>query len=110
MNRKERQLVTLEDVIDFLNELVKIDADALRALIIHRVDCNEELALHPTVQVSGWPGDGYAVGMLGILNGLFGATEDGIGFLTAVFQDGELVKFQKSIVDLYRLEAEHEAD
>jgi len=81
MNRGDSQLITLKDAIDFLNELVKIDADALRALIGHRVPCNNGLVDHPTVQVGEFGGV-FQVGMLGILNGLFGVNEDGYGFIT----------------------------
>lgn len=92
---KGYEYVTAVGVIDFLNELVKIDAGALKMLIDHRVICNEELALHPTVQVRETD-DCYLVGMLGILNGLFGVDENEIGFITAVFQEGELVEFVKT--------------
>lgn len=83
-----------QKIVDFLNELVKIDPEAIEGLIKARVSCNEALANHGTVQVSsfrGTPGDPYRVGMLGILNGLAGSFDGGPkagwGLVGAIFDD-----------------------
>lgn len=99
-----KETVTLNEVIDFLNELVEVDAPAVAALIANRVPCNEQLADHPTVQCGAQHG-GFHVGMLGILNGLFGIHEgeyrNGWGAITAVFDDNDkghfrnLVRFER---------------
>ncbi|MCP4348122.1 MAG: hypothetical protein GY795_21680, partial [Desulfobacterales bacterium] len=87
---KER--VTIEETIDLLNELIETDAPAIAALIANRVPCNQQLADHPTVQCGAQHG-GFHVGMLGILNGLFGAHEGdyrtGWGPITFVFDDSD---------------------
>ena len=82
-------------VINFLNELVKLDNKAMRDLVETRVLCNKELADHPTVQVSSSDGDNFRVGLLGILNGLCGAREsDGWGYIAANFDDdNNLIEF-----------------
>lgn len=83
--------VTLDEVIDYLNELIQTDCPAIAALVANRVPCNQEMADHPTVQVMQQHG-GFHVGMLGILNGLFGTFEDGWGPITFVFDKGNLVR------------------
>ena len=83
--------------ISFLNELIALDPQAITALVESRVPCNQALADHPTVQVSATTGNGFSVGLLGVLNGLFGAREDGWGFITAVFDDnGQITEFKKT--------------
>ena len=71
-------------VVAFLNELVEIDRPAIAALVANRVPCNEQLANHPSVQVSAQHG-GFHVGLLGLLNGLCGVRTDGYGLITAHF-------------------------
>lgn len=57
-------------IVNYLNELLKLDYQAVFALIKCRVPCNEALINHPTVQVVE-DSDGNSVfGLLGILNGL----------------------------------------
>jgi hypothetical protein len=100
---------TAGHVIRLLNDLLKLDPDAIKELIESRVQCNEALANHDTVQVSGYadPPDGlggsdtiYRVGLLGILNGLCGAYGEeggdkvGWGPITAVFDEDKVVSFR----------------
>lgn len=60
-----KESVTIDEVIEFLNEILAVDEDAIYDLVETRVACNAALANHPTVQVS--PQDGnYTVGLLGI--------------------------------------------
>jgi len=97
----EREKVSLDHCLFFLNELVKTDAEALHKLIETRVPCNRAMADHPTIQVQAAGKDNqdvkdsteeqWTVGLLGILNGLFGAyrdggPKDGWGQVTAVFE------------------------
>ncbi len=80
--------------VEFLNELVAVDRDAMAALIEARVPCNSGLADHPHVQVQADDGNGCVVGLMGILNGLLGAEEDGFGRICAVYGDtGRLERF-----------------
>lgn len=94
-----RPTVSVEDAIQFLNELLELDRPAIAALIANHVPCNKDLAEHPTVQVRAQH-DGYLIGMLGILNGLFGTDENLFGPIVAVFDDNgrkynKLVRFEK---------------
>jgi hypothetical protein len=74
-----------ERFVATLNELVELDNKAIRNLILNKVECNEAIADHPTVQV-GLQCDGqYSIGALGLLNGLVGIQDDGWGYIAAVF-------------------------
>jgi hypothetical protein len=69
--------VSIDTAIAVLNQIHQADPTVMPALIEHRVPCNRELGDHPTVQVGLIDGDDkndqrYEVGLLGILNGIFG--------------------------------------
>lgn len=92
-----RSSVSIEDVIEFLNGLIEADRDAAHNLVEKRVACTEELIKHPTVQVRQPKGEKPTVGLLGVLNGIFGIDEDGWGPIVAYFDDeGTLERFQPS--------------
>lgn len=92
MPRHPKATVTPEEVVQVLNEAVKLDPKAMYALVEARVPCNEALADHPTIQVSAYdeqtgeptPGQ-FKVGILGLLNGLFGTDSKGWGYIMANF-------------------------
>ena len=81
--------LTLDKALEILNSMVEADPDAAYALIETRVPCNQDLAEHPSIQVVAQEDGSYSVGLLGILNGLFGTIEEGPkkgwGAITAVF-------------------------
>lgn len=106
-----KMTITIDDVIRVLNEMVEADRAAAAALIANRVPCNEKLANHPSIQVSAQHG-GFHVGLLGVLNGLFGTYEDGMGPIAAFFVevDGQnfhdLQKFGRTIRSVEEQEQE----
>lgn len=63
--------VTIEETIALLNSALETDREAISSLIEHRVPCSDAMAEHPTIQVS----PNQTVGLLGIINGLFGTDE-----------------------------------
>lgn len=74
-----KESVTAQDVCDLLNGLLKRDPKAIASLVNNRVPCNDDIANHPTVQVHDI-GDGEAsLGLIGILNGLFGVDKGRMG-------------------------------
>lgn len=78
--------------IDMLNDALQRDPVAISALVAARVPCNEVLADHDTIQV--WFKDGeYRIGLLGVLNGLFGKHNDGYGRIAAVVDDDVVTSF-----------------
>jgi hypothetical protein len=96
-----RQSITPQDAVDLLNEALQLDGDAMTKLVGQRVECNRALADHPTIQ-SGHPDifigeddpcEIHCVGLLGIINGLFGIDENGYGAIAAHIDEGKIIKF-----------------
>jgi hypothetical protein len=85
------------EAIRVLNEALERDPVAVSRLIAYRVPCNIQLADHPSIQVGGSnapPDPAHEVGILGIINGLFGTRTDGWGFITAIIEDdGRVLRF-----------------
>lgn len=80
-------------VVALLNELIALDRDAIEKLIAARVQCNQALADHPSVQVLAVSGD-FWVGMLGVLNGIYGCNQESVGYIEAHLDDNQrLVRF-----------------
>lgn len=98
-----REQIGLDEVIAFLNEVAALDREAVERLVAARAPCNEALSSHPSVQVGAIPG-GWEVGLLGVLNGLFGAfgpeaaEREGWGPIAAVYEGGALVRFERTRV------------
>jgi len=96
-----KESVTLDEVLEVLNRIVKTDPQAAHDLVETRVGCNDALAKDPTIQVveKGVPMLGttkklYSVGLLGVLNGIFGAHDDGWGAIQVTMEDdGTVVGF-----------------
>lgn len=88
-----KQSVTPQEVVDFLNELIEVDRIAIAALVDNRVPCNQSMADHPTVPVYARH-EGYLIGMLGILNGMFGTDDDGWGIISSVSDGDGLLRFE----------------
>ena len=90
--------VTPDDVIATLNEALALDPVALTLLVMNRVVCGKALANHPTIQVAAGeiaaPFE-YAVGLLGVINGLFGVDDQGTGPISARVVDGQVVAFER---------------
>ena len=81
-----REFIGIEDAIAVLNRLNATDPTAALALIEARVPCSEALAGDPEIQVGFDSTGDYRVGFLGIINGLFGSTEEeGYGAICATF-------------------------
>lgn len=81
---KELDVELAKRIVDFMNELVKIDADAVSMLCNTRVPCNKEMLNHPTVQAGSVGEDSTdRVGMIGILNGLCGVGKGNWGIIAA---------------------------
>jgi len=86
--------VIADRIIDVMNSAIKLDPKAVGALVEARVDCNNALASHPSIQVAGTEGPdgkmGYQVGLLGVLCGLAGTQtykgEPGWGRVAAIFK------------------------
>lgn len=80
-----RSSVTVDRVLEVLNRAVEADPEAMHSLIEHRVYCNDRLAVDPDIQVAVQPDHKQTVGLLGLLNGLFG-NQSGWGAIAATFE------------------------
>lgn len=80
--------VSVDEAIEYLNSLIESDPVAIRALLMNRVPCSGDLAEHPTCQVRAID-RGLYVGMMGVLNGLFGIYPDGYGKINYIIKDSE---------------------
>lgn len=79
----------VDRAIEVLNRIHAADPTVLPALIAHRVPCNIAVGDDPTVQVGKIDGtDQDEVGLLGIINGLFGVQgPKAVGFIAANYDD-----------------------
>lgn len=86
---KDNDLV-VSRIVALLDEAIQLDPVAMTELCGTRVQCNNDLANHPTIQVGELePESGQAVvGMIGILNGIGGIRDDGWGRVAVDFEDG----------------------
>ena len=88
----KRNEITVSQVVELLNQALRMDEIAITSLVRTRVSCNKALAQHQTIQVGLQPGcdpDGddqfheYEVGLLGLINGFFGIDEKQWGAIAA---------------------------
>ena len=93
-----KESVTAKDVCELLNELLDLDKNFVQNLVDARVKCNEDIANHPTVQVRQNKKDEFAsAGILGVINGIFGIRDNGLGVLCMVIDDnGKIKTFQET--------------
>lgn len=84
---------TAAQVVEYLNELLKLDQTAMQNLLSNRVMCGRAIGEHPTVQVRQLSEANvvYDVGPLGVINGMFGVYDDGIhkgwGPIVAIYDE-----------------------
>lgn len=110
------EFVSINEVIQFLNELLLIDSEAINKLLTIRVSCNKNLADHETVQVfkaplkvkpacADEPKTIPVVGILGILNGMFGINSDKFGPIMILIErkTGKAIKF--GLIDAKKMQA-----
>jgi len=101
-----RKKVSISDALEVLNRALEADPDAMAKLREAKVPCNEALAHDPEIQVGMlekqgsvhdvWEDDEpvsvggrkvYSVGILGVLNGIFGIDDrTGFGAIAAVYE------------------------
>lgn len=85
--------VSVVVAVAILNRALDADPVAVSCLVNNRIPCNDLLANDPSVQVGHTDDDplkGFEVGMLGIINGIFGTRPDRVGWIAAIC-DGPLV-------------------
>jgi len=88
---RKRNEISAQYVVDFLNELLRMDKYAMTDLVSERISVNKELAHHPTVQVQELVKGIQEVGLLGILNGMFGIEDDQAAIQAVMNEKTELI-------------------
>lgn len=91
-----RENVSYYEVVSILNRALEADPAAIQQLVHNRVICNKKIADDESIQVGRRRTGGYRVGILGVLNGLFGQKKDGSGVIAAKYdmETGEIVRFE----------------
>jgi len=90
-----KQSIIVNDVCSLLNEMLKLDYDCTHAIVSYRQKCNDLIANHETIQVQQYKGDEFPkVGIVGILNGMFGIREDGMGAICYEIDNGKILGFK----------------
>lgn len=69
---KELPQTLSEKIILLLQEACVLDNKAITELVLSRIECNQELAEHATIQVYKDKDNKTIVGLLGIINGILG--------------------------------------
>ena len=89
-----KKQVKPKEVVDYLNNLLKTDRFAVETLFNIRVLCNDRMAKHSTVQVGKFF-QRYFVGIIGIINGMFGADKNGWGCISMdLYKSNKIKKFR----------------
>ena len=85
--------MSLDDPYDvkYLNALLVLDQKAMTELFQQRVQCNEDLSNHSTIQVLNKEGKNY-IGLMGIINGIFGVIEEGQFIVMCFDSETNLIK------------------
>jgi hypothetical protein len=90
-----KQSITPSDVCDLLNEMLKLDYDCVHGLVSYRQQCNESVAAHPSIQVHQYKDDKFPkVGIVGVLNGMFGIRDDRMGVICFEIDNGKILGFK----------------
>jgi len=101
-----RETVSVQEVCVFLNEFLKLDSDCLTNLVNTRHKCNEKIVEHESIQVSCNTDGNFYVGLLGVLNGMFGTNETRAASIVAQINDfnGQILCFRpnKTEVDIIK--------
>jgi hypothetical protein len=83
-----KKSITAQDACNLLNDFLKLDPKSAQALTLHHEKCNQKVANHPTIQVAKHGKSTISqVGLLGIINGMFGVRKDGMGPICCEFND-----------------------
>ena len=106
-----KEKVTLDKVVDLLNQALELDPEAINELFSTRVVCKDGLADHPTIQVFTDKERGFSrVGLIGIINGIFGIDNEGWGHFGVKLDSNdkieEFLKFEREDIEKFLKEGE----
>ena len=88
-----KNVITIDELVDFLNEIAELDRSTLSTFMQMRARCtNKSIPNHPTIQVHERKDGVCLVGMLGLLNGLFGKYGDGFGPIVVHYDEDDQIE------------------
>jgi hypothetical protein len=101
-----KETVSIDEAIALLNEILQLDPEVANIMVKHHFICNEMIANHATIQVQatemnpfqrvGNKTEGW-VGILGVINGMFGVHENGMGPICYEINKNEMiVRFKRT--------------
>lgn len=82
---KQLHKAYLEFAVESLNQALKADPKTIQYMMQQRFLCSKSLAEHPTIQSSENDGE-FSIGVMGLINGLFGVDKDGYGFIAGIWE------------------------
>jgi len=89
-----------DNAVKILNEALELEPDVIRRMFYFKFCVGPGLVEHPTIQVLKADNvrdfDIHTLGVLGLINGLFGIRADGYGRITGIYEDGVLVRFEST--------------
>ena len=97
-----KETITVQEIVDKLNEFMDLDKRAMIALVYERLPCNIDLAAHSELQVMQNQDGSFSMGLLGVLNGILGIHEkgpaDGFGAIVLTTSDDDTKKPEFKVV------------
>jgi hypothetical protein len=85
--------VEIDAAIEILNEALEADPEVMQKIFAFHITSSTKLRNHPSIQVMN---DG-TISALGIINGFFGVRpEDSYGYISGVWEEGRLVRFERT--------------
>lgn len=92
--------VSVKEAIDLLNDALKTDRKSIEEMFKTRIKCTKKLMNHKTIQVRKYISDEFpTVGVLGLINGIFGISEKGAGPICMVLGDDDHIQHFKRYED-----------
>jgi hypothetical protein len=81
-----------ETAVRVLNDLLDTDPGAMQRLFDMETSCSLRMVDHGGIE-TGYEPDGFKIGVMSVVNALFGLTDEGEGCIVAEYKDGRLVGF-----------------
>lgn len=79
--------------VKVLNEALELEPYTIQNMFKSRFCVGSGLVQHPTIQVLQEAGV-HTLGVLGLINGLFGVLSDNRGRITGIYEGERLIKFE----------------
>lgn len=89
---RKRNELSAQYVVDFLNQLLRLDKYALTDMMSERISVNKELSNHPTVKTRELVKGVTEIGLLSIINGMFGLEGETVAIEVILDERTEIIR------------------